>query len=326
VLAADPLHLVSQTPEWLDACCAADGARDSSRLYEYGDGRRVVLPMVRRRGTESSFGEGWGIGGPIAPERVTADDVRVVARDLAADRALRVVVRPNPLLAAEWEAAATRPARVLPRLAHVLDLEGGFEHVWSTRFAAGARTNVRKAERAGVVVEHGSTPEHVARFYALLEQSLDRWARRQHEPLWLSRLRGHRRDPQAKFEALAAALGDGFGVWIASHEGRPVAASIVLRGRNAHYTRGAMDAERAGPVRANYLLHAAAIRHACEAGCGSYHLGETGRSSSLAFFKTRFGAEGHPYAEFRFERLPFTPIDSALRGAVKRLIRFSEPE
>jgi hypothetical protein len=158
----------------------------------------------------------------------------------------------------------------------------------------------------------------------LWHRSLERWAARQHEPLWLARLRGRLRDPERKFRLLASILGDVFGVWLASLDGRAVAAALVLRGKNAHYTRGAMDLETAGPTGANYLLQAAAIRDACDAGCRHYHLGETGSSRSLAFFKTRFGAEPRPYAEYRFERLPLTPMERSLRAAVKRVIGFTD--
>jgi hypothetical protein len=176
-----------------------------------------------------------------------------------------------------------------------------------------------------VAVERGSSPEHVTAFYRLFERSVERWAARQHEPAWLARLRAHRRDPPRKFTLLAGVLGDAFSVWLASLHGQPVAAAIVLTGANAHYTRGAMDAAVAGPTRANYLLHTQAIHAACEAGCRHYHLGETGDVRSLAFFKTRFGAEEHRYAEYRLERLPLTTAERRLRGAVKRVIGFTDP-
>jgi Acetyltransferase (GNAT) domain len=332
LLAEDPLALVTQSPGWLDARCRLSGYEDASRLYRLSVGRRLVLPLVRRRALNGalalqlSLGEGWGMGGPLAAGGVSRADVTVVAADLQSGPALRTAVRPNPLLATEWKEAAEPSVRRVARLAHVLDLEGGYERVWNDRFTQLARRNVRKAEKAGVVVERGSSEEHVAAFHGLWRRSLERWAARQHEPLWLSRLRAGRRDSERKFRLLASILGDPFGVWLASLEGRPVAATIVLRGQNAHYTRGAMDVETAGPSRANYLLHAAAIRDACEAGCRHYHMGETGTSRSLAFFKSRFGAEAHPYAEYRFERLPFTPVDLWLRSVVKRAIGFTDAE
>ena len=44
VLADDPRALPEHTPEWVDAVCAAS-FRDATRLYEFGDGRRFVLPL-----------------------------------------------------------------------------------------------------------------------------------------------------------------------------------------------------------------------------------------------------------------------------------------
>ena len=332
-LASDPHALPTQSAAWLESICSLGGYEDASRLYETAAGRVLILPMVRRRNpggnrlaVQSSYGEGWGVGGLLAPGGVKREDVAYVVGDLAARPGLRTLIRPNPLLASEWEVARIPGARVLPRLAHVLDLGGGFGDVWATRFSSGARTNIRKAERAGIILERGSSPEQIAAFYELFDRSLQRWAAGQHEPLWLARWRGHRRDPLAKFELLARSLGDAFCIWLARLDNRLVAAAVVLRAAaNAHYTRGVMDAELAGPTRANYLLHHHAIREACETGCRYYHFGETGRSSSLAFFKTRFGADAYPYSEYRLERIPLTPVDRRLREIVKRLVGFSEP-
>jgi Acetyltransferase (GNAT) domain len=332
VLDSDPNALVTQSARWLQARCQLGGHVDASRLYETTEGRRLVLPLVRREGLgegalaiRSSYGEGWGMGGLLGPGGITREDVATVVGDLLREPALRTLIRPNPLLAKEWAAARSSSAHAVPRLAHVLDLAGGFGHVWSRRFAPGARANVRKAERSGVTIERGSSERHVEAYYELFGRSLERWSRRQHEPEWLTRWRGHRRDPVGKLRTLARLLGGDFGIWIARLNDCPIAAAIVLRGVNAHYTRGVMDEDRAGPTRANYLLHRHAIEDACAAGCRHYHFGETGRSPSLAFFKTRFGAEPHAYAEYRFERVPLSAFDRCLRTVAKRLVGFSEP-
>lgn len=291
-------------------------------------GRRAVLPLVRRVGlpgpaaAEASLPESWGMGGLVASEGVRAADVSAAFADLAARPALRISIRPSPLHASYWDEARPRRAIAVPRLAHVLDLDGGFGTVWAQRFSGTARTAVRKAERLRVTAECDSKLLPV--FYALWERSLERWAAQQHEPAGLARWRGHRRDPYGKLERIAGTLGDACRVWVAWHDGEPAAALIVLQGANAHYTRGAMDKDLAGPTRANYLLHRVAIEEACAAGCRSYHMGESGSSESLAQFKTRFGARPHPYAEYRLERVPFTAIDGRLRGAVKRVIRFRD--
>ncbi|HEV8632791.1 MAG TPA: GNAT family N-acetyltransferase [Chloroflexota bacterium] len=329
VLASDPESLVFQTPAWLDCVCAVTGSVDASRLYETADGRRFVLPMVRRRRlglvtTEASFPAGWGMGGLVSSGSVGVDDLSGVLADLAGGRAARTSLRPNPLAAGLWAAARPRRIVAVPRLAHVLDLEGGFATVWAKRFKSEARTAVRKAERAGLTVQCDTSGALIGVFYELFRRSIDRWADQQHEPRGLARWRGQRRDPRAKFEQIARALAGACRVWVAWHEGRPAASILVLQGTNASYTRGAMDKEVAGPTAANYLLHRLAIEDACRAGCRRYHMGESGASASLAQFKTRFGAGAYPYAEYHIERLPISRLDRKLRAAVKRVIGFKD--
>ena len=332
LVAADPQALPTQSPEWLDCLCADGKYVDASRLYETSDGRRVLLPMVRRAWGAGrttvwhSMPSAWGFGGLVTDASVTPDLVSSVVDDLVSRRALRVHVRPNPLHAEAWATAmADRPGVIaLPARAHVLDLSGGFDVVWRKRFRSSTRTQVRRAEQLGVEVETDSTGRLLPEFYELLCQSTDRWARHQHEPRMLAHLRRARRDPVDKFQTMAAILGKACQVSVARFQGRPAAAILVLRGRNAHYTRGAMDEALAGPSQANRLLHKIAIEDAISAGCLSYHMGESGESNGLSQFKSRFGAEAYPYAEYWIERLPFTRADQWIRRATKRTIGFRE--
>jgi len=184
---------------------------------------------------------------------------------------------------------------------------------------------VRKAEKAGVVVERDTTGARLPDFYRLLEESVKRWAEQSHEPLLLARWRARRRDPLEKFQAMARALPSSFRLYLAVHDGRPVAGIIVFLATGTRYTNGAMIKELAGPVRANDLLHRTSIEDAVRAGSTHYDFGESGTSKELAQFKTRFGARPAPYHEYVVERLPLTELDRSFRSAVKRVIRFQEP-
>jgi hypothetical protein len=328
----DPAAQAFHSPEWIDFVCAVGGFENATRLYETPDGRTLVVPMVRRAllgaavSTQGSLPEGWGIGGVLSQDPVRAEDLSVVYDDLRRQRGvLRTAIQPSSRTAALWASADLPGVKSVPRLSHVLDLDGGFETVWERRFTGSARTAVRKAERAGVVVERDTTGALVPEFYALLEESVDRWARQQHEPLLLSRWRARRRDPMSKLQAMARFLPSVFTLYLARHQGRAVAGIIVLSGTGARYTNGAMAKELAGPVRANYLLHRTAIEDAVRAGSTHYDFGESGGSQALAQFKTRFGARPEPYRSFRIERLPLTELDRSARTAVKRVIGFREP-
>jgi hypothetical protein len=330
LLDADPKALATQTPIWTDCMCSTGDFADASRMYQLPGGRRLVLPMVRRRRVpaslagDASFPPAWGMGGIVAPGGTQLADTAAVFTDLAAQGRIRASLRPNPLDGETW--SATRPPGIvaIPRLAHVLSLEGGFDRVWKERFAREVRTKVRKAERSGVMVERDTSGRLVPVLYELYERSLDRWAHQLHEPRALARWRGHRRDPRRKFELIAQALGDACSIWVAWSDGRPAAAILVLQTANASSIRAMMDKDVAARTGAHELLQRLAIEEACAAGCGHYHLGESGGSASLSHFKARFGARPHAYAEYHIERLPITTLDQRARGVVKRIVGFRD--
>lgn len=329
VLARDPDALPTQSPRWTDAACAGGRWTDASRLLVAPDGRALVLPMLRRRaagpaGVEASMPTHWGFGGLVAEGGVTAADVALVLADLGARRLARQTLRPNPCHADLYREHAPARTVVVPRRAHVLDLQPDADAVFAG-FASSRRRAIRKAERAGLEVECATDGRLLPEHFALLEHSEARWAAQQHEPVWLARWRARFRDTLPKWQAIAAHLDGGCRQWVARHEGRPVASIIVLFGGNAHYTRGAMDKERAGPLRANDLLMWEAIRAASTDGKATFHLGESGGSASLADYKERFGARPVDYPELRLERVPISATDRAARSVVKRVIGFREP-
>ena len=330
LMQADRSSLLSQSPGWIDCICASGSYQDASRQYELPGGRRLVLPLVRRRGipaplsSYASAPNSWGFGGLLSSSPLQPDDVAAVLADLARQPFLRLSIRPNPLQALIWAKACPPGWRAQPRLAHVLDLQGGFNEVWSKRFTTKTRNKIHKAERSGVSVECDESGRLVPDFYALFQRSIERWAEQQHEPLALARWRARRRDPIDKFQTITRELGTACKIWMAWVDSQPAAAILVLQDANAHYTRGAMDIDLAGPTRANYLLQKLAIEAACAAGCRHYHMGESGASDSLAHFKERFGAVPVSYAEYVIERLPITAMGASTRRLVKNIIGFKD--
>ncbi|MGZ4648506.1 MAG: GNAT family N-acetyltransferase [Blastococcus sp.] len=328
----DPHAQAFHSPEWTDGVRAAGGFDDASRMYETPDGRVLVMPMARRShlggavSTQASMPADWGVGGVISGDPIGPEDLSAICADLSRDRrVLRTFVRPAARTGPLWEKADLKGAKTTPRLCHVLDLEGGFETVWEQRFSKSARRYVRKAEKAGVVVERDETGARLPEYFALVEDSVERWAGQQHEPLMLSRWRARRRQSVEKMQTLAAAMQSRFCLYLAIWEGRPIAGTVVYRAAGTRATSGAMIKELAGPIGANYLLERTAIDDACAAGSTHYDLGESGNSPGLAMYKTRFGAEPQSYLSLVVERLPLTETDRLLRTAVKRVIGFREP-
>jgi hypothetical protein len=268
---------------------------------------------------------GWGIGGLVSASPVRAEHVRAVVDDLTTNAPyVRLNIRPNPRAADVWRAAMPAGAHRVDRMAHAIDLDGGFDAVWHGRFSASTRKYVTKAEQAGVVVEYDDQGRLVPVYYDLFREATRRWAAQQHEPLLLARLRGQRRDPERKFVNIARIMGDACRIYVAYVDRQPAAACLVLSYHNANAARVVLDRERVGRSGAPDLMMKCAIEDACKAGCRYFHQGESGTSKGIADFKRRVGGTAYDYEEYCLERLPVTAVDHVVRSGVKKLIRFKD--
>ena len=327
IVRGDRRALVTQTPAWVRAMVETGSYVDRSRLYEFDDGRRFVLPLARRRGPQGAilgdqgFPNGWGIGGLVGAG-ADVEVVRTVFDDLAHSGSSRVQIRPNPFDGELFRRAAPASVLALPRRAHVIDLRGGADDVWK-QFSKSARRGARKGMAAGLEVEHGNGAHLAREYHELHRNSVERWAEQQHEPLALARLRDTRRDGLAKWITIGRVV-PACQFYVARLDGRPIGAMVLLQGPNGHETRSAFDRDHAAGSAPVYLLTWLGIQAAIESGADWYHLGETGTSARLADFKERFAAVGHDYAEYRLERLPVTKVDVWARGVVKRVIGFKD--
>ncbi len=324
VLAADPRGMAFHRPEWVDCVCAVDGWQDAGRLYRTGEGRELLLPMVCRPGrpnplaVRASLPPRWGTGGILAPGGVRPHEVGLVLADLAADRTLRTSIRPSFGAAQAWRAPAPGYVSV-SRSVHVLDLDGGMDVLWTRRWSKNMRGNLhnaeRRAERAGLTVESGNSPELVQSFYDVYMRWLDQRARARHLPPIVVRTRWKRAEPLAKYQAVAAALPGVCRILVARLEGQPVAATVaLLHGEVWSYWRGYSDKEASGPLNANQLLMLRSIEQACDAGCRYYEMGESGGVASLEAFKARLGGEKQPVTEYRVEGVPLTRLRGRMDG------------
>jgi hypothetical protein len=323
----DPTSSLMQGPEWTDALCSFTSWRDASRLYQTTDGRSFVLPLVEKgfgKGGRflSSMPSGWGMGGIVGSHPIRPEDISAVISDLKGLRCLGFRVLSNPLRGSVWEAGLGNATVSLPRYSHILDLDGGFEYVQRERYSRSGHRTLKKAHNANLDIERDTTGRLIPLYREMFERSIVRWAERDHEPLRLARMRARREDPAGKLEFLAETLGEDLVTWVARHDGRPVAASIILRGNSTFAWRGAMDEDLASVTNGSSLIQHLAIEESCSAGERYYYMGESGESAGIALFKERFGAVGYPYPEIRFERLPITRWNESARTAVKRLVGY----
>jgi hypothetical protein len=326
VVDSDRSAMAFQTPEWLRAICEAGPFVDASRMYLTADGRRLVLPMVRRRETPGSMAirlslpVGWGTGGIVAEHgRLTAADVRAIRADLDRTSVGTTVITPNPAQDHLWRVAGSPWSKTRTRMVQMLDLSDGFDEVWARQFKSSVRRAVRKAEASDLTVERDSGPRLMREFYELYELSVLRWAQQDGVPASVARWRAGRLESLRKFERVAELMGPACVTWVARLDGRAVAGIVVLsQGVMANYWRGAMELEKAGPVRANDLLHRLAIEDACVRGMQRYSFGNSNPGTGLARFKESFGADSIHYAEYITERLPLFKTADTARSLARR--------
>lgn len=329
-VAADPAVDVFQTPEWVDAICATGGYADASRLYETGDGRYLILPMVRRTGLSrvvpvaESLPGMWGTGGVISTGgALRPQDVETVWESLVKEPVARLRVRPeNSALDAWTQARLPSAVSMEDQVKSVIDLRGGMDQVWKN-MKSSARSRVRKAERSGIEVDVDDTGRFVDIYYDMYLRWTARRARERGLPERLMLLHAKRAEPRKKFHAVARHLGSACRIWVARREGIPVAATITLvHGRNATYWRGCSDKEAAGA--ANNLIQKCALEYAVELGCTEYNLGWSG-SPSLLHYKRTLGAATVSFPIFTWERVPLGRLEHIAEMARRRVLSRKAP-
>lgn len=332
LVSQDPSIALSKAPQWIDCICDTDHFADATLLFRGEDGRRLILPRVRKTGVPSWLGlfssppRHWnlgadasgfvGEGGPASPEEASA-----LIQEMCRQPGLRTRIVVGGDDARVWASATPSSIYSIARTAHVLDLCDGFSTVWSKRFTSKVRSNSRKAERRGVVVESDSTGRLIPVFDVLYRTSVDRWAQERGHPVALMRWLSQRQHPQRKFATVARNLGDQCTVWIAWRQGEPIAGIIILaRGPRVTYWRGAMDKERSCGTGANELLHRYAIEAACANERQSYDFGLS-QTDHLRKFKATFGATEVPVHVYYFEKIPTAAAEDKCYGAAKEIIR-----
>jgi Acetyltransferase (GNAT) domain len=285
------------------------------------DGRRLVLPMLRRVPfpgvvLDDSYPGNYGAGGLLASGGLRASDVTHVLTDLLRAPATRTLIKTNYNTARCWDAGHVRGVKSIAGRVEVLDLDGGFPRVWERRFHSSARRAVRKAERSRLEVQCDSAGRLISTFYDLYLDWTARRAKASGLPPSVAVWRAKRREPSRMFQAVAAMPGDSCRVWVASYDGEPVATMITLVYRQqAVYWRGYSKKAIAGPLRANNLLQRLAIEDACVAGCRWYSMGDSGGVASLIHFKQTLGATPRRTVACRIERVPISALETVKHRA-----------
>jgi CelD/BcsL family acetyltransferase involved in cellulose biosynthesis len=262
-----------------------------ARALVYADGGETLLHvfMERRVRGEDLVAEGvYGYGGPIT----TSTDAGFLAAAHAAlaerQRAAGIIsefVRFHPLLGNErWAPAAWAP--VLDRHTVAVDLARPAAER-EAAYAPTQRNRIRRARRAGVVVERSEAPADRETFAALYAATMRRNAAR---PFYFF--------GAPYFAALWSGLADRAHLFVARHEGRVIAGALVLAHGpflHHHLSASAADAQVLAPN--NLLFHEIGAWGTAQ-GFRWFHLGggRTGApDDELLRFKARFSSLRRPF-------------------------------
>ncbi|WP_037069691.1 GNAT family N-acetyltransferase [Pseudonocardia acaciae] len=324
----NPGVALSKMPEWVDCVCGCDRFTDASLLLRGDDGRRFVLPRVAAPvpGMFASPPNNWNLGADASGflaegGEPDGEELRALVREVHRRSGVRARIVVGRDDARAWREAVPGGVYADPRTSQVLDLDGGFDKVWSAAFSGKVRSNARKAERRGVSVESDSTGRLIPTFYELFGKSVDRWARDRGLPAPLMRMRFARSHPRRMFDTVPRVLDQHCTVWLARRDGQPIAAIMVLSaGDRVTYWRGAMDKRLCRGTGANELLHRHAIEAACAQGRRSYDFGLS-NSEDLRRFKATFGAHEEPVTTYTFEPIvPTMAAQQRCRALAKRAV------
>ena len=271
-VAAHPLGSSYHRPVWLRIIRAAFGHETSYLAAEAGDRVVGVLPLVFFR--SRVFGR-FAVSMPFLNYGgVLADDARVeralLERAVAETRAAGGTHLELRHVRQHFDELAARRHKV----AMELPLATTVDEQWQL-LDKKVRNQVRKGEKSALQVSEGGS-ELLGDFYAVFARNM----RDLGTPVYGVRF----------FQEVLAAFPDGARILVVSHEGRPVAASLV------HWYGGRIEVPWASALRefnplcANVFLYWQMLRFAIERGFETFDFGRSTPGEGTYQFKKQWGA------------------------------------
>lgn len=288
-----PWAMYFHSPGWAAVMAAADPTlQPAPLLFRLADDTPVVVPcLVRMRRRlllkwqEYRSTVPGAYGGPIASRQLRADEVQLVARELARLPRARGRIVETPQKPLHFPA----PFQARAMQTHVVDIAPDFATM-RKQFSRGQKSNLNQARKKGVTIRRAETAADIDCYLDLYHETLQRWGETATAVY-----------PRVLFETLFSRE-DGRGAfWLAEVDGVVVAGIVVLAwNRTLAYWHGAarQDYFKHYP---NNLLHAEVLQWAAASGYTHYDMGPSAGLPGVARFKESFGARPVTFSAYRWK-------------------------
>lgn len=216
------------------------------------------------------------LGGPLADDNASRKALLQSARDMATKSGSKTCEMrlAGPLLQVEQAAQGGTAAKVSMLCELPITSEALFQ-----RFKPKLRSQIRKAEKNGLVAEVASAPGAVDAFYPILASNMKRLGSPVHSLTW--------------FRALESAYGDRMIVGLVRSEHQVVGAGIVLLNGKRASIPWASTLVEYNHLAPNMLLYWALLSHVTDHGYRLFDFGRSTFGEGTYRFKKQWGAQ--PY-------------------------------
>lgn len=259
-------------------------------------GSRVIVPLIRHRNRKlSPWQSFWGM--PLGTYTAVMREDGSLADPSEISDAL------GALLASHCDLLELTLWPMQPHVAppsmresvhetSLIDVRGGVDAALA-RVNGKARRMAGQSARRGVICAPERGSDAVTTYYAMLSASAARWGRA--APTFSQRL----------LAAVVEYGGDDVEIWIARHDGTPIAGGVVLYGaRELFFWSAAMHMEYA-ELRPSNALNYALIEAAARRGVDWYNLGSSEGAPGVARFKASLGADERSYCNLTHISAPY---------------------
>ncbi len=184
-------------------------------------------------------------------------------------------------------------------ITHLIDLEPGFDRIWSQVFEKSRRKRTRLAQREGVSVVESGSIEDARRYHAIYTARADAWGERF-------------RYPENLFVELVGGGRNNVKLFLAYRGDQLLGGQLNFYFRDTVIAWYGITSLESRSFHASTLLYTSFIRHACENGYKLINLGGSLGKTSLMDFKVSLGGIPYRYRVFR-KRTPIGRIATAIR-------------